>query len=112
LGSSGSQSRTVEDATEIRGRIFLAFEAAERETDPSKPGALLPFVISGGGGAPTVGELAVALGEIAKDILQHDFSNIELADVSILLIDGAERILQTYPPGLSWKCFYDRILST
>jgi NADH dehydrogenase len=93
--------KTVEDATEIRGRIFLAFEAAERETDPSKLGALLTFVIVGGG--PTGVELAGALGEIAKDILQHDFSNIELADVSILLIEGAERILPTYPSELSSK---------
>jgi NADH:ubiquinone reductase (H+-translocating) len=93
--------KTVEDATEIRGRIFLAFEAAERETDPSKLGALLTFVIIGGG--PTGVELAGALGEIAKDILRHDFSNIELADVSILLIEGAERILQTYPRELSAK---------
>ena len=93
--------KTVEDATEIRGRIFLAFEAAERETDPSKLGALLTFVIIGGG--PTGVELAGALGEIAKDILRHDFSNIELGDVSILLIEGAERILQTYRRELSSK---------
>jgi NADH dehydrogenase len=93
--------KTVEDATEIRGRIFLAFEAAEREIDPSKLGALLTFVIIGGG--PTGVELAGALGEIAKDILRHDFSNIELGDVSILLIEGAERILQTYPRELSSK---------
>ena len=93
--------KTVEDATEIRARIFLAFEAAEWETDPNKRRALLTFVIVGGG--PTGVELAGALGEIAKDTLRNDFRNIHPADASILLIEGAERILPLYPPKLSAK---------
>lgn len=93
--------KTVEDAIEIRRRILLAFEAAERETKPNQLGALLTFVIIGGG--PTGVELAGALGEIAKDIVGMDFSNIRLADVSIQLIEGSERILPTFAPELSTK---------
>jgi len=93
--------KTVEDATEIRRRILLAFEAAERETKPNQLGALLTFVIIGGG--PTGVELAGALGEIAKDIVGMDFSNIRLADVSIQLIEGSERILPTFSPENSAK---------
>ena len=93
--------KTVEDATEIRRRILLAFEAAERETKPNQLGALLTFVIIGGG--PTGVELAGALGEIAKDIVGMDFSNIRLANVSIQLIEGSERILPTFSPENSAK---------
>jgi len=93
--------KTVEDATEIRARIFLAFEAAEFETAPKKRGALLTFVIVGGGSTGV--ELAGALGEIAKDTLRNDFRNIDTGDASILLIEGAERILPAYPPKLSAK---------
>ncbi len=93
--------KTVEDATEIRGRILVAFEAAEREAEPSKLSALLTFVIIGGG--PTGVELAGALGEIARDMVGTDFSNIRLADVSIQLIEGTERILPTFSPELSTK---------
>ncbi|MGH7774925.1 MAG: NAD(P)/FAD-dependent oxidoreductase [Candidatus Binatia bacterium] len=93
--------KTVEDATEIRRRIFLAFEAAERETDPKKLRAWLTFVIVGGG--PTGVELAGALGEIANDTIKHDFRNINPADACILLLEGADRILPPYPPELSTK---------
>jgi NADH dehydrogenase len=93
--------KTVEDATEIRQRIFLAFEAAERETDAAEVRALLTFVIVGGG--PTGVELAGALGEITRDTIRHDFRNIDPSDASILLIEGTERILPPYPPELSHK---------
>lgn len=91
--------KTVEDATEIRRRIFIAFEAAEQETDPEKLRALLTFVVVGGG--PTGVELAGALGEIANDTLAHDFRSIDPSKARILLIEGGERILPTYPPELS-----------
>jgi len=91
--------KTVEDATEIRRRIFSAFEAAERGADKAKLQALLTFVIVGGG--PTGVELAGALGEIANDTLKNDFRNIDPAKARILLIEAGERILPTYPPDLS-----------
>src|SRR5271169_1257491 len=67
--------KTIEDATDMRRRILLAFEAAERERDPEKLRAWMTFVIVGAG--PTGVELAGTLGEIANDTLRHDFRNIE-----------------------------------
>src|SRR5262249_6992414 len=93
--------KTVEDATEIRRRIFLAFEAAEREPDAAKRGPLLTFVIVGGG--PTGVELAGALAEIARDTLRNDFRTIDPSSARILLLEAADRILTTYPPELSAK---------
>lgn len=93
--------KTIEDATEIRRRIFFAFESAERESDAAKLDALLTFAIVGGG--PTGVELAGALGEIAHDTLKHDFRSIDPSKARILLIEGAERILPTYPEKLSAK---------
>jgi len=93
--------KTVEDATEIRRRIFLAFEAAEREPDPAKIEGLLTFAIVGGG--PTGVELAGALGEIAHDTLAHDFRNIDPRQTRIHLFEGGERILPTYVAELSKK---------
>jgi len=93
--------KTVEDATEIRRRIFSAFEAAEREPDPAQLSALLTFVIVGGG--PTGVELAGALGEIANDTLKHDFRNIDPSKARILLIEATERILPSYPPQLAYQ---------
>ena len=93
--------KTVEDATEIRRRIFIAFEAAERETDRAKLKAWLTFVIVGGG--PTGVELAGTLGEIAHDTLRHDFRRIDPAETRILLIEAGERILSTFAPELSVK---------
>ena len=101
--------KTVEDATEIRARIFSAFEAAERETDPETLQALLTFVIVGGG--PTGVELAGALGEIANDTIRHDFRNIDPSKARILLVEGSARILPPYPPELSAKAqlFLERL---
>ncbi len=93
--------KTIEDATEMRRRIFLAFEAAEREADPMRVRALLTFIIVGGG--PTGVELAGALGEIARDTLINDFRSIDPADARILLIEAADRTLTTYPAELSKK---------
>jgi NADH dehydrogenase len=93
--------KTIEDATTIRSRIFVAFEAAEREGDPAKIPGLLTFAIVGGG--PTGVELAGALGEIAHDTLKHDFRHIDPSKTRILLLEGGERILPTYPAELSAK---------
>lgn len=93
--------KTVEDATEIRKRIFIAFEHAERETDAVKRAALLTFAIVGGG--PTGVELAGALGEIAHDILAHDFRTMDTADTSILLVEAGDRILPSYSLKLAAK---------
>ncbi len=91
--------KTVEDATEIRTRILLAFERAEKETDPSDRRANLTFVVVGGG--PTGVELAGALGEISRDTLRKDFRHINPADSNIFLIEGEDRVLPSYPPKLS-----------
>src|SRR5579863_2995155 len=91
--------KTIEDATDMRRRILLAFEAAEREPDPQKLRAWMTFVIGGGG--PTGVELAGALGEIANDTLRHDFRSINPSEARIILVEGTDRILPTYPPPLS-----------
>ena len=91
--------KTIEDATEIRTRILLAFERAEKSTDPEERAALLTFVVVGGG--PTGVELAGALGEISRDTLKADFRNINPADARIFLIEGTDRLLQAYSPDLS-----------
>ena len=91
--------KTIEDATAMRARILTAFEAAERETDPEKLAAWMTFVFVGGG--PTGAELAGALGEIAHDTLKHDFRGIDPRKTRIVLVEGADRVLPTYPAKLS-----------
>jgi NADH dehydrogenase len=91
--------KTVEDALEIRRRVLLAFEAAERENDLAARQAWLSFVVVGGG--PTGVELAGALGEIANHTLRGDFRHIDPADATILLIEGAARVLPSFPADLS-----------
>jgi NADH dehydrogenase len=93
--------KTIEDAIEIRRRILLAFERAERESDPSRMRTLLTFVVVGGG--PTGVELAGALAEIARDTLSHEFRSIDPSHARILLVEGAPRVLSAYPPDLSEK---------
>src|SRR5262249_48592931 len=87
--------KTIEDATEIRSRILHAYEAAEMEPDPEKRRAWLTFVLIGGG--PTGVELAGAIGEIANDTLKHDFRSINPRESQILLLEGGDRILATFP---------------
>jgi NADH:ubiquinone reductase (H+-translocating) len=91
--------KTIEDAIEIRRRIFMAFEAAEKETDPQKREAWLTFVIAGGG--PTGVELAGAIAEIAHSSLQGDFRQIDTSHAKILLVEGMDRVLPPYAPDLS-----------
>jgi len=93
--------KTIEDATDMRRRIFSAFEAAERSTDNDRTRAQLTFMIVGGG--PTGVELAGALAEISRDILKADFRNIDPADARILLLEATDRILGPYPAELSQK---------
>jgi NADH:ubiquinone reductase (H+-translocating) len=93
--------KTIEDATEIRRRVFTAFELAERETDAARHRQLLNFVIVGGG--PTGVELAGALSEIARHSLKHEFRLIDPSDAQVVLIERGERILDAYPPELSAK---------
>jgi len=91
--------KTIEDATTIRHKILLAFEAAERITDPVERCSWLTFVIVGAG--PTGVELAGALTEIANETLKHDFRSISSKDARILIVDGGQRLLASYPEDLS-----------
>lgn len=91
--------KSIEEALAIRRRIFLAFEAAERETDTARQMAWMTFVVVGGG--PTGVELAGALGELAHRTLRDDFRHIDPEQVRIFLLEGQERILPTYHPDSS-----------
>jgi NADH dehydrogenase len=91
--------KSVEDALEIRRRIFVAYEAAEREADPEAQREWLTFVVVGGG--PTGVELSGALGEIGLHTLAQDFRSIDSRDVRVVLCEGKDRVLGTYPEKLS-----------
>jgi len=91
--------KSIEDATTMRRNVLFAFEAAEREPDPERRRAWLTFVIVGAG--PTGVELAGALAEIAHDTLRHDFRSIRPEESRILLLDGTQHVLSTYPSSLS-----------
>ncbi len=93
--------KTIEDALEIRRRIFLAFEKAEWSNQPHLKQQLTTFAIVGGG--PTGVELAGALGELTRFTLKKDFRNVNPTHARIILIEATERILPTYPPELSLK---------
>ena len=91
--------KTIEDATEMRRRIFLAFEAAELEEDARAQEAWLTFVLVGAGATGV--ELAGALSEIARETLRHDFRRIDPRRARILLLEGTDRVLPAYPDDLS-----------
>ena len=93
--------KSVEDAIEMRRRVLLAYEAAERATDPVLRRAWLTFVVVGGG--PTGVELAGALAEIARHALKDDFRSIDPRDAHVVLIEGLPRVLNAFPPELSAK---------
>jgi len=97
--------KTVEQATEIRRRVFTAFEMAERETDKERQRHLLTFVVIGGG--PTGVELAGALGEISRFTLTHDFRRIDPQRTRIILVEGGPRILPSFDPSLSARASRD-----
>ena len=93
--------KTIEDALEIRRRIFLAFELAEREPDPERRQALMTFVIIGGG--PTGVELAGTLGELTQRTLKNHFRSIDPAETNIFCLREGSGILLAFPPDLSAK---------
>ncbi len=93
--------KSIEEATNIRHKILYAFEAAERLTDPAERRAWLRFVIVGAG--PTGVELAGAIAEIARQTLKNDFRSIRSRDAEIILLDGAPRVLMTFPEDLAQK---------
>jgi NADH:ubiquinone reductase (H+-translocating) len=90
--------KTLEDALEIRRRILLAFERAERESNPAKQQELLTFVLVGGG--PTGVELAGTLAEIARQTLRDEFRSIDTARARIVLVEAGPTILPTFPEKL------------
>ena len=91
--------KTLEDAFEIRRRILLAFEAAEKEPDAAARAAWLTFVVIGGG--PTGVEMAGTMAEIARHTLPGEFRHIDPASARVLLLEGGSRVLQAMPPDLS-----------
>jgi len=93
--------KTLEDALDIRARILLAYERAERETDPAKRAAWLTFVVIGAGATGV--ELAGTLAEIARHTLRGEFRRFDPHKARIVLIEGGDRVLPPYPPDLSEK---------
>lgn len=93
--------KSLEDAFEIRTRVLLAFERAERAATPEERHRHLTFVVVGGG--PTGVEVAGAIAEIARYALKRDFRNIDPRHANILLLEGGPRILPSYPESLSEK---------
>ena len=91
--------KSIEDALEIRRRVFLAYEAAEREADPVLQREWLTFAVVGAG--PTGVELSGALGEIGLHTLAHDFRSIDPREVKVVLFEGGDRVLRAYPVKLS-----------
>lgn len=91
--------KTLEDATTIRGRILLAFEEAERESDAQKRAALMTFVIVGAG--PTGVELAGTIAELARATLPTDFRHIDTRNARIVLIEAGPRVLPAFADDLS-----------
>ncbi len=93
--------KTLDDAFEIRSRILLAFERAERETDAARRAAWLTFVVIGAGATGV--ELAGTLAEIARHTLKDEFRRFDPRTSRIVLIEAGERVLPPYPPDLSEK---------
>jgi NADH:ubiquinone reductase (H+-translocating) len=91
--------KTLEDATTLRRRILVAFERAERESDPERRAALLTFVIIGAG--PTGVELAGTIAELAKETLVPDFRNIDTHKARVVLIEAGARVLAGFADDLS-----------
>jgi NADH dehydrogenase len=93
--------KTLDDALEIRRRVLLAFERAEREPDAARRAAWLTFVVVGAGATGV--ELAGTCAEIARHTLSGEFRRIEPRSARVVLIEGTERVLPPYPPDLSHK---------
>jgi len=97
--------KSLDDALEVRRRVLLAFEHAEREEDPATRRALLTFVIVGAG--PTGVELAGALAEMRRHALRRDFRRIDSRDATVMLLEGGPRLLPSYPEHLSQRARED-----
>ena len=93
--------KTLEDALDIRARILLAFEHAERETDAARRAAWLTFVVIGGGATGV--ELAGTLAEIARRTLPGEFRRFDPRNARVILVEAGERVLPPYTPDLSEK---------
>jgi NADH dehydrogenase len=93
--------KTLEDAFEIRSRILLAFERAERERDAARRSAWLTFVVIGAGATGV--ELAGTLAEIARHTLRGEFRRFDPRSARVILVEGADRVLPPYSPSLSHK---------
>jgi NADH dehydrogenase len=91
--------KSVEDALEIRRRVLVALEQAERAADEERRRKLLTFVVIGGG--PTGVELAGAIGELARPIAGSDFRRIDPSQIRVVLLEMGDRILSTFDPRLS-----------
>ena len=91
--------KTLEDAYDIRRRVLLAFEHAERETDTVKRAAWLTFVVIGGGATGV--ELSGAFAEIARHTLKGEFRRFDPRNARVVLVESGERVLPAYPPTLS-----------
>jgi NADH dehydrogenase len=91
--------KSIEDALEIRGRAFLAYERAEREPDPAARAAWMTFVLVGAG--PTGVEMAGAFAEIAHYAMAREFRRIDPNSARVVLLEGKDRVLPLYPPDLS-----------
>jgi NADH dehydrogenase len=96
-----AEVKSLESALVVRTRLLSAFEAAEAESDPIQQAAWLTFVVVGAG--PTGVEMAGQIAELARDSLRHDFRAIDPRTARILLVEGADRVLTTFPPSLSVK---------
>lgn len=97
--------KDVDDAVEIRRRVLVAFEEAELTRDPAERLRLLTFVIVGGG--PTGVELAGALAELSRHVLDRDFRTIDPASARVILLEGGDRILSSFPEKLSKRATQD-----
>jgi NADH dehydrogenase len=93
--------KTLEDAFEIRRRVLLAFERAEREADPARRAAWLTFVVIGAGATGV--ELAGTLAEIARHTLRGEFRRFDPRLARVVLVEGTDRVLPPYSPDLSHK---------
>jgi NADH dehydrogenase len=97
--------KSLEEATDIRRRLLVSFEAAERERDPEKRKALMTFVVVGGG--PTGVEMAGAIAEIARYSLAKDFRHIDTRDARVILLEAVDRLLLAFPAQLSRYALWD-----
>jgi NADH dehydrogenase len=97
--------KSLEDAIEIRQRVLLAFERAEREADPVLRHAYLTFVVVGGGATGV--EMAGAVAELRRFALRRDFRHIDPGEATVMLLEGGTRLLPTYPSNLSDKAKLD-----